>query len=291
MSTFSFSKVVIIQALDQGDDESGTKLGQFIDSLRSFHQNIPRVELINLQCRQEFLDVIDRLTREAEQSDECPILQIEMHGWDDKSGLAFPDESSLLWHELATPFAKLNKATGFNLLVCMSACFGGRSLSFVKPDSPSPCFALIGPTESIFPDELLASFKSLYRELLTTLDANAALAKLHATKLQKGGFITVTAEDWFFRLADGYLRTYCTKERLATRGAAIIEKLRSEGTELNATQLSAFAQIGQKMAYSFVDRQFPRFFMLEDTPGNRSRFDASLSAAKLRINEFMASQK
>jgi len=291
MSTFSFSKIAIIQSLDSGEFESGTELGKYIDGLRVDHATVPTVELINVRGRDEFLQAVDRLTADAEQNDECPILQIEMHGWDDKSGLAFPDDSSLTWGELSGPLARLNKATGFNLLVCMSACFGGHALSFIKPNSPSPCFGLIGPTESVNPGELLGSFRALYRGLLITLDANAALSKLQAHGLAEGGFVTVTAEDWFFKLAAGYLRTYCTKALLQARAAAIVERLKAEGKTLSSSDAKKIDLIGELLATSFLNRQFPRFFMLDDIPENRSRFEQSMTTAAQQVAEFMSSQK
>lgn len=287
MSSFSFSKIAIIQSLDSGEFESGTQLGAYIDGLREDHPDVPQVELINVKGRDDFLQVIDKLAKEAERNDDCPILQIEMHGWEDKSGLAFPDDSSLSWPELSTPLARLNKATGFNLLVCMSACFGGHSISFVRPHDPSPCFALVGPTHAANPGELLGSFRALYRELLITLDAGAAMAKLHAHGLKEGGFVTTTADDWFFQLAEGYLRTHCTKERLKTRADAIVERLRSQGKMLSASDLSAIDEIGKSLASSYFDRLFPKFFMLDDIPENQVRFEGSLITAKQRAATFM----
>ncbi len=290
MVSFSFSKISIIQALDPGEFESGTELGKYVDGLRDDHPTVPQVELINVKGREEFLQAVDTLVKQAERNDDCPILQIEMHGWEDKTGLAFPDDSSLSWPELATPLARLNKATGFNLLVCMSACFGGHSLSFVRPHNPSPCFALIGPTHSVDPAELLGSFRAVYRELLVNLDADAALAKLHAHGLEEGGFLTITAEDWFFKLADGYLRTHCTKDRLKARAGAIVERLRSEGKTLGQLNLSEVDRIGNMLASSFFDRQFNKFFMLADIPENQNRFEGSLVTAKHRAADFMESQ-
>ena len=291
MSSLKFSKVAIIQSLDPGEFETGTELGKSIEGLRDDHAAVPEVELINVKGRDEFLQAIDKLTIEAEKNDAAPILQIEMHGWEDKSGLAFPDDSSLTWPELSDPLAKLNKATGFNLLVCMSVCFGGHSLSFIKPDGPSPCFGLIGPTHSVSPPELLGGFRSFYRELITTLDVNAGLAKLHAHKLQEGGYINITAEQWFFRLADGYLKTYCTKERLQARAKAITNQIKSEGKAVNDAQLAAITQLGQTLATNFLDRRFPKFFMLDAIPENRVRFGQALTQAKQDVADFMASQK
>jgi hypothetical protein len=291
MSSFSFSKISIIQALDPGDFETGTELGRYIDGLRDDHSTVPRVELMNVKGRDEFLRAIDGLVMEAKQDNDIPILQIEVHGWEDKSGLAFPDDSSLSWRELAAPLARLNMATRFNLLVCMSACFGGHSLSFVRPNKPSPCFALVGPTHSVNPAELLGSFRALYRELLIHLDANAALQRLHAHGLEEGGFLTVTAADWFFELAKEYLRTYCTKGRLKARGAAIVEQLRIEGRMLGHRDLSTVDHIEAMLANSFFDHQFGKFFMLREIPENQRRFEEALVTANQRAAEFMAAQK
>lgn len=291
MSSFSFSKVVIIQSLDAGDCETGTKLAEYIDELRDDAPSLPPVQLINVEGRDEFLRAIEALTTETEQTGVLPILQIETHGWQDHTGLAFPDNTSLDWSDMSGPLARLNKATEFNLLVCMSACFGGHSLNFVKPDAPSPCFALIGPTHSIGEEELLGSFRALYGELLVTLDANAALRKLHAHNLDQGGFVTVTAEDWFFKLAEGYLKTDCTKDRLLARGQAITDQIKKEGKSLSQSQLLAITKMGETLAGSFLDRRFPTFFMVPEIPGNRDRFGETLTAAKQQVKDFMSLQK
>jgi|EndMetStandDraft_7_1072992.scaffolds.fasta_scaffold22285_2 hypothetical protein len=291
MSSFKFSTIVIIQSLDPGDFKSGTELGKYIDGLRVDHPAVPNVELIEVSGRDEFLQTIDRLRVEAEQSGDCPILQIEMHGWEDKSGIAFPDDSSLNWKELSQPLASLNRATGFNLLVCMSACFGGHSLSFVRPGGSSPCFALIGPTHSVNAGDLLGSFRALYRELLITLDANAALAKLRTHGLSQGGFVTVTAEEWFFKLADGYLREHCTEERLKARAKKLTDEMTREGKTLNTAQQAAMLQIGEQLAISFLDRRFPEFFMVDAIPSNQARFGDSLAKARQQVADFLAAQR
>ena len=290
MSTFSFSKVAIIESLDPGDFKSGSELSKYIGGLKSDRPEIPSAELTVVAGRVEFLDALKVLAEDAENHGEHPILQIETHGWADKTGLPFPDDTSLSWDELAAALTRLNKATGFNLVVCVAACFGGHFVEALRPNHPSPCFALIGPTHQTNGPELLGSFRSLYRELLTTLDADAALEALHAHRLDEGGFLTTTAEDWFFKLGDGYLRTHCTKERLKERGDAIVEQLRQEGKTLNPAVQSRIAQIGEELAFGFLDRRFPSFFMTDAIPENRERFSSSLIEAKRQAREFFDSQ-
>ncbi|WP_050468743.1 hypothetical protein [Herbaspirillum chlorophenolicum] len=291
MSGFEFSKIAIIQSLEEDEVETGTELKKYIDGLREDNLDVPEAVLINVKGSDEFLKVIEQLTVEAIKSEEVPILQIEMHGWQDKTGLAFADDSSLTWQEISTPFASLNRATGFNLLVCMSACFGGHSLSFVKPDGPSPCFGLIGPSHSVDSAELLGGFRAFYRELITSRDVNSALKHLHAHKLEEGEYLNIRAEDWYFQIADLYLRTKCTKERLRARADTVLAQMSREGNILSSGQIAKIVEIGTDLAKSYVERRFPTFFMLDSIPSNEDRFGQSLARAKEEVERFMASQK
>lgn len=290
MSDFSFSKIVIIESLEHDEFKSGTALCEYINGLKEDNPGSPTAHLVDVTGRDGFLSVIAALTEEAQRLGEAPILHIEMHGFEDKSGLSFPDGSSLGWDELALALIKLNKATEFNLVVCVAACFGGHFIDAVRPNDPSPCFALIGPSDLTDGAELLSSFRSLYRTLLTTLSASDALAALHSHRLNVGAFYYVSAEQWFFRLADGYLRTCCTKVRLKERRDKIIKELVSEGKEINAAQKAMLAEMGRTMASTFLERRFPTFFMTDEIPSNHARFSSSLTVARERVADFIASQ-
>lgn len=290
LSSFAFTKVVIIESLDPTEFKSGTELCKFISRLKGTHPGVPEAELIEVVGSDGFLNAIKTLIEESKRSGESPIVQIEMHGWDDKTGLAFPDGTSLSWHELAEILGDLNRATGFNLLVSVAACFGGHFIEALRPHEPSPCFAMIGPTHEMSGQELLGSFSAFYGELLTVLDASVALTAIHNHRIRLGGFLTTTAEDWFFKLAEGYLRTHCTPERLKARGDAIIDELRREGSEFNQAIHQRIARIGEELAFGFLDRRFPSFFMTNAVPENQERFASSLSEAKRRAKSFFESQ-
>lgn len=290
MSSFTFSRVTIIQALSPNDFQSGNELSGYINGLREDFPELPTVDFVNTSNSDEFFQSIENLIVDCEQKDEHPILHIEIHGLLDKSGLSFPDDSTLKWKDLALPLARLNRATGFNLVVCVAACFGGHFLEAISPTDPSPCFALIGPTDLTDGSELLGSFRSFYRALLTKKDANAALADLHAHRLNEGGFLTSTAEDWFFKLVQGYLEEKCTKERLAERFRSIQETQQAEGKVLTPMGANMAFQMGKTLALTFLHRRFETFFMTRDIPSNSSRFSPSFEEANRRALQFFVSQ-
>jgi hypothetical protein len=288
MPSFKLSKLVIIQGLNSDDEKTGTQLRRYINRLRIKNPNVPPVEMFKVKSAQEFLTAVHELTRNAELYNEHPALQIETHGLRDRKGLGFPDGSSLCWHEMAPSLAALNKATNFNLLVCMSACFGVHSLSFVHPHEPSPCYVLIGPSHEAYPKELLGGFKAFYEELLTTLDCSAAVEKLRSNKMIEGDFTSVTAAEWFFKLADGYLRNLCTKEVLQVRASKIVEQYEREGS---TRDFGSVERLGHDFANSFLDRTYETFFMLNDIAENRIRFKESFDLARHHAIEFLQNQR
>lgn len=287
MHEFTFTRVFIIQALTQKEFPSGTELKGYIDGLRENCPTVPPVDLVDVSSKEEFLAILTGLTSDCAQLNEQPILHIEAHGLTNQCGLCFPDGSKLDWLDLAGPLATLNQVSGFNLIVCVAACFGGHFLEGLKTGQASPCFGLIGPTHETNGPELLGSFRGLYRELLVNLDADAGLTALHAHRLGDGGFLTITAEEWFFKLVKGYLQRDCTRERLGERAAYLHDEIRAEGKTM---PLGAVIQLGEQLARSYLDRSFETFFMTTHIPGNVQRFSESHEKAKSATTDFFASQ-
>ena len=277
MGEFQFSRVLIIQALKPTDFKSGIELKGYIDGLREDSPSVPLVDLIETGSKTDFLSILASLASDCAQLREQPILHIEAHGLENLCGLEFPDGSKLDWLDLAGPLGKLNEVSGFNMIICLAACFGGHFLEGLKPDQPSPCFALIGPTHATHGPELLGSFRGLYRELLVNLDLDEALRALHAHRLDKGGFLTITAEEWFFNLTAKYLNEGCTRESLQKRADYIRADLEEEG---KTVPMATVLQQGKELARGFLHRRFETFFMTNEIPSNAKRFAESFEKAE-----------
>lgn len=289
MSGFSFSKVSIIQSLEESEFHSGTELQGYLEGLREDNPEAPQVELTDVKSAAEFLEAIERLVASARADGDWPILHLELHGWNDKTGLAFPDDSSLSWHELAEALARLNSATEFNLMVCVGTCFGAHFLGALRPLQAGPCVALIGPTHLTNGAELLGAFRGYYCVLFATGSAEDAYAAAQQVRLDHGSFLMQDAKFWFFRLAQGYLEERCTRAMLFERAAkGIADVERTTGKNL-AFGLAVKMQIDQAM--TFLDRAFAVYFMTADIPENNVRFSASLAAAKERAAKFFEAEK
>lgn len=287
MSEFTFTRVSIIQAL-VGEFESGKHLKHYIDGLRDDHPELPPVDFVNVRNKDDFLTELTSLTSLAEKSGEQPILHIEAHGLKNERGLIFPDGSVLDWLDLAPALAKLNRATDFNLLVCVAACFGGHFLEGVNPLHPSPCLGLLGPTELTDGAELLGSFRGFYRELLIREDANAGLTALLNHRLNAGGFLVVNASEWYVKLSKGYLAHGCTTDMLKQRAEGIREQMEDEDKPV--PPMPELLEIGRSNARNFLDRSFGAFFMTDDIPANVHRFSEAHALVKRAASDVFSSQ-
>lgn len=291
MVGFTFTRVVVIESLLSKEFKSGTYLHSHLVGLaenNAVDVNMPRADLFPIKSAEEFCECLRALTAEAQEKGDIPILHIEAHGCGDKTGIVFSDASFMLWEELSPLLADLNRATGFNLLVCVAACFGAHFLEEVRPGSASPCWGIIGPTDLTDGSELLGRFRDFYHQLITTLDGSTAVRALLKDRLNSGGFLVEMAEDWFVKLIDGYMETKCTRQVMEQRASALYAKVLAEGNQISIEQVK---EICRKRNQEFVGDCFAKFFMTASVPKNLERYDDLLSGARTRINNFLEAQE
>lgn len=276
-----FSKIYVLESLPTGDRRTGKLILEDIDAVNVFHQRKLLTELLHAMTRSEFLANLAHVQSEASQG-EYPILHIECHGSQDKTGIILGDGSFLSWSELKPFLTSINVATKCNLLVVLGACYGGHLGQIILPTEPAPCWGIIGPTETIYPDELLSSFNAFYSELLGRLDGDKSLAALFSNELCFGGYHFITA----FNLFKEVYAKFCTDAALDER---VSRQLRKTGSD-NLPGKSALKRRKRrlkKMEAPLLEKYYQRFFMIDLFPENASRFSLSLediSALKGTLN-------
>lgn len=287
MSAFSFTRVVIIESLSSGF-MSGAQLHDYLSGLAELNERTPPVDYYFVQNVEQFGELIRILTAEARTNGEQYVLHIETHGFENETGIVFANNSHILWEDLGLLLAPLNRETQFNLLVCVAACFGAHFLGRLDVSRPAPCCAIIGPTEITDGPELFGRFRGFYRQLFSTLDLTEAITALLQDKLHRSGFLVQTAENWFMRVAVGYVETQCTNEGLVRRASAMQTQAFAEGRVIMTEQ---FIEYVKKRNREFLDDYFRVFFMSDAVPENIERYADSLSQARQRINEFLDAQE
>lgn len=288
MATSTHTRVVIIESLDPNnpaDFKSGSELLLYLEGLADDNPHVIPAVLRKVASEKEFRAELCELIQLAKETNDKPILHIETHGYDDASGIVFADGSDCLWSDLKPLLVELNEATKFNLLVCFASCFGAWSLGMIRPMDPAPCWGLIGPSESTNGPELLGGFRAFYRPLLVDQDADAGTQALTSWSLNDGYFLVEIAENWFYKLIDGYLKKDCTKERISERAKLIHSKIPNKNVSM-----AAIEQIGRDRAQILIDDYFEKFFMISRIAENRDRFDCGLRQAKKNAKAFFEAQ-
>jgi hypothetical protein len=223
----NFNKIVIIQSLK--DFLTGNRLQDDLNILTIFTDGIVTSELIDVGNKIEFLASLSKIKKDVQEGKYRPIIHIEAHGNEDNSGLMLASKEVITWQEMKISLAGINEATRFNLIICISACYGGSLAKALETNDRSPCWALVGPKEDMYPEDLLKDYTGFYKEIFKTKSGSMALKRLNHSLTGNDAKYYFTTAEWFFELVWlNYLREYCSKENLNKRANEMLKKLRKK---------------------------------------------------------------
>jgi len=195
--SIKFNVIFIIQSLEPSERPTGDEISQQI-KLACFKRGLePIDELINVASRDEFFEVIHRIT-ESIKHGVHPYIHFEMHG-SFEGGLSLSNEEHISWRDLKEPIRKMNIASGNNLYVSLATCHGANFLDMYKGefDKPCPFYGYIGATEEVNAIDFEVSFTSFFHALLTEDSiASGIKALLTALPINKGNYIFIDCEDY-----------------------------------------------------------------------------------------------
>ncbi|UCU98333.1 hypothetical protein [Acidovorax radicis] len=278
--TFLVNRIAIIESLPSRELQTGRELAGYLNGQLEDLQTPISVSHVDVATPNEFRSAIANLAMQADREGLRPIVHIEAHGEDD-FGLHFR-EGKIHWREICDALIPLNRASGFNLLLSVSACFGVSCISGVSLCRGAPCYALLGPSKDLSPSDLLNRFRSFYREIIHSQDLDLALATMNKDKLERGQMVFVSAEGWFEELMLEYLTNAAHPKELKAAAMRIFRKARSEGSTLT---------LGETKRQLVRDRPqiaqgyFAEFFMVNYIPENAQRFGVLLRAMEVTIKK------
>lgn len=280
LTPLQVSELVIVESLDENEVKTGAQLAAYVSSLESTRDRGLKVRLIECPYASAFIALIDRLAEEARLGNSLPILHIECHGSVD-GGLQFANSSELAWDSFGGSLRRLNAATGINLVVSVSACYGAHLLSAMPPTLPAPCLTMAGPIRAMNPAELMAGFRLFYRTLFDSGDAGHAAGALMRSTAPEIAWDVVHAEQWFDQVTANYIENECTPKAVKRRALAIFQQGQREGLRLSMTEFKR--RLLQTHRQDLDGNLFDRFFMLDEYPHNAERFRHARSQLKARI--------
>jgi hypothetical protein len=263
-----FNAIAIVESLDRGA-RTGKILHEYLCGL------IAEVELpiatLYEECSsaETFRSFVRQLTDRVHTDGLLPLLHIEAHG-SLEEGVYFADDTMLIWPELCEVVRPLNIASSFQLTVVVAACFGISVVNGVSLNRPAPCFAMVGPSDELDPGEVLASYRSMYKAMLTTLDAANVVAAMRSTRIAQGEVVLMTAQYWFELLMMEYLEKHANAKG---RKEAALRHYRALHALGNEADLSALKRKLKANLRPVVRKYFESYFAYGVVPGNDVRFE------------------
>lgn len=282
---FRCSRLVIVESLEPTELKTGRVLAEYVRSLDSVRSSAFPVEYRTCQSVIEFRTLLHQLTDEIRTTNHIPLLHVECHG-DAKEGLEFANGSALAWAELSSLLVEMNRATRFNLVATFAACYGGHFIGQLSSEEPSPVYAMVAPTETVDPGEVLAGSRLFYATLFSKRDAGVAVDALVDQKLSSGTWFAQHAERWFERVTLGYVENYCNRRTARERSQRLYQKLKSEGTVISIGNVKRM--LVQANRLTLLNQHFNAFFMVASIPENRHRFEALRSKMQHEIDRLRA---
>ena len=281
-SCFKFSKIVIIESL-KNEIKTGTELAGYIKGLDL--KSGPEIQIIRISSGNNLISNLLNLEREARDG-AIPLIHFEMHGTSDGSGLVTENLDVVSWFDISDILLRINLATKFNLIIFVAACNGGYFLEEMKIIAPTPCYALVAPTDEVDPSEIMRATRDFYRILLTTANATKAASIIVSQSIQQGRWFAQWAESWYRMVAIKYIKLYCTPAALKESALKINKKACAQG------KLSAMGktkkQLKNSIRMDLTGKYFDRFFCMDAIPENARRFEYLRKILSSEIDEFLS---
>lgn len=268
MDANRFSQIVIVDSIPKGERNTARRLYDDLKIVEASNPPTPRLSFERIESADELLALLARLRDETKAGGLSPMLHIECHGNDDGFGMA--DRSLIDWPDLKLPLTELNIATELNLLVSVAACSGGTIGKVISMGDRAPLWGLVGPTRSMYPDELELGYGALFSTLLRTKSSSEALAAMEATATH-GTYWRATAQGLFQKGWDTYLAQHSTPEALKLRCARMLVELKKRGAGPYPSAEELKQRI-KKLEPITHDRYVETFFMHDLFSNHSARF-------------------
>lgn len=161
------TSVVVIDMLPEGERGMARRLDEHLGTLHRCGQSELPVSLVRVDSRSTFFHVMGEIAERCEEGTEAPILHFEAHG--SPIGIACPEGETIEWSEVAKAITPINRASGHNLIIVMSTCYGFWLRSALRINAPAPFAILVAPKDEVTVAEIELPTERFYADLTEQL--------------------------------------------------------------------------------------------------------------------------
>lgn len=177
-------KIIVIQSLRPKDLKSGEHLFEDVVKWKGILKaNVPS-EFYKVGSKDEFIDKLSEIRSELVEGDIL-TLQLETHGAD--KGIEFSNGEMMGWSEFQDQMRLINEQIGGLLVVCLAMCFGGATISTIRPDLRAPYRAIVAPFKEVPAGSIEDGFHAFYDIYDNMLDLFKAMEELNKVAIDEDG--------------------------------------------------------------------------------------------------------
>jgi hypothetical protein len=272
-TSFRFSRIYVVESLRPGDRRTGTELYQdtLVPATWQFSWlSLRRFQPVN---RADLFRCLKDIAIECRKDNAGPLLHFEAHG--SEVGLELSSGETVCWADLWRPLAELNAMCRLNLFVVVSACCGASVFKTIVPTEPAPFWGLLGPRETIGPDELLQGFRTFYKHLFNGPGGREALFALNGNRdPNEWPFIFTEVHFAFRTICHHYLKAQAVPERESVRVEALVQQMveRERLAPEVIPRVRSFFTAAVADHSGALEKYRRRFFMIDIDESNDLRF-------------------
>ena len=217
-----FNKISIVESLSENDRKTGQLLFEDINMLELFNAKGIATEYAPIATKDELYEHIDNLILEAKYNHVFPVLQLDVHGASDRSGIILKSGDIIIWRNLCDKLRALNEVSKGNLIVVMAACYGTHIQSGIDHFNRSPFWGVMSPLNEVTPDDIQESLCEFYRLIF---EGSSDLPIHRALKL-------ITTDAAFLQFWKVYLDDRAPNDLLTQHAVTIYAKAKKSNPEI-----------------------------------------------------------
>lgn len=278
MDAFVFNKMYIIESLKSNETKSGELLYNDLIRWRKIQIDGFDAELVQIQSKQEFFEILERIRKECKLNGVYPIIHFEIHG--SQNGLAMASNEMVLWKELYDYLVSINLTIGNNLFMTLAVCQGAYMMQLIQVDNHAPFWGFVGSFDVIYVTDLMARYNEFYDEFLDSKDLDKAIERLHnANPGVPSQYRFINSEMTFISLQKKYFDEKFTDKAIKERAN---DGLEQTGTKLeHRWQRRELMRKFKKRLFNTKKTYFEKhkkvFFMHDEFSENKKRFKVQFS--------------
>jgi hypothetical protein len=265
-ASITFNKIFLLHSLQKEEYRLTDKLElQAFPELQRQRENFQFVSY-ETNSHEQMNHALDVITEEAKKSEMLPLIQFDMHGTTES--FLTKDFEPILFEDIYSKLAVINKLSRFNLLLVIVSCEGASFISQMLPTRPSPCWGIIGSSKN-FVNVEASNFVEMYEKVLHEERGWRVTDILNDGISKTTRFTTFAAEEIFKTIFKMYIENYAGEQKATERAASIQDSLGR-----GYTDLAEFSKIKENLLD--LESQFDKckriFFMIDEIPENARRF-------------------